>query len=119
MNDEAVRQRFQRDVNCLADPDRSTRKRALLKLRAEFAPERKEKEKKKKAKKKKPKKPIVIVEQSSSDSEDDQQVVYVKKKSKKKDIEAAPIVQPQVEQQPDNRRYIVHNPFHNLNYKKY
>ena len=73
----------------------------------------------KKAKKKKPKKPIVIVEQSSSDSEDDQQVVYVKKKSKKKDIEAAPIVQPQVEQQPDNRRYIVHNPFHNLHYKKY
>ena len=29
---EALRQKHQRDVNCLSDPDRSTRKRALTKL---------------------------------------------------------------------------------------
>lgn len=36
LSDEAclsqLRQRLQRDVNCLSDPDRSTRRRALTKL---------------------------------------------------------------------------------------
>lgn len=40
LSDEAVLsqlgQRLQRDVNCLSDPDRSTRRRALIKLQQVF-----------------------------------------------------------------------------------
>lgn len=36
-----LRQRLQRDVNCLSDPDRSTRRRALAKLQKAFFQENK------------------------------------------------------------------------------
>lgn len=40
LSDEAclsqLRQRLKRDVNCLSDPDRSTRRRALAKLQKAF-----------------------------------------------------------------------------------
>lgn len=45
LSDEAclsqLRQRLQRDVNCLSDPDRSTRRRALAKLQKAFFQENK------------------------------------------------------------------------------
>eukprot|EP00752_Nemacystus_decipiens_P002612 g2445.t1 len=45
LSDEAclsqLRQRLQRDVNCLSDPDRSTRRRALVKLQKAFFQEKK------------------------------------------------------------------------------
>ncbi|CAN0378172.1 unnamed protein product [Hapterophycus canaliculatus] len=45
LSDEAslsqLRQRLQRDVNCLSDSDRSTRRRALTKLRRAFFQEAK------------------------------------------------------------------------------
>lgn len=45
LSDEAclsqLRQRLQRDVNCLSDPDRSTRRRTLAKLQKAFFQENK------------------------------------------------------------------------------